>query len=829
MKRSMKTFPKTYDNAAFDDIDCGGHVDDSVIKGQWETGLADPFILRFDGMYYLYATTSGLDNFGLRGWKSPDLVHWEKCRGEGLPLGYVVSPEGQAASLFGQKKLYTQNAYAPEVYYFNGFFYMFTSPGYAANPRGHYILKSRSPEGPFVYHAGPLDTKIDGSLLIDDDERMYFFHATPNHITVRELTEGLTALSEPAAIDSSDLMGGWTEGPACTKIAGKYYLTYTGLHYQTPGYQVCYAVADKLDKTSPAAVAASFRRGAHNPMLINCDEDEGHVGNGHSANFLGPDLDSYYIVYHNLDRLYPDGMTHRSMNIDRLLVSGGFMTVAPNKTGSVSPEPPAFSARGKEGLERVGEFLLAEPSANTRFSAEFNLRGDPAARCVFGWRDPQNYCYVKADFSAKELLLYRMEEGKRTCVQRGTFVHTFSHEDLHTFLVACAEGKYTVKFDGMTKLEGELAVQGGKIGYMGGKKLEVGYTALSRHAFGSSDRAEIKQSHAEIPASAYLPEGEIEGVRSCRLVRGSGLAPTQTRSGEYAGLKELRFTRGKEYARYRVLFKERGDYGLTLVLHKRECGKKIILRFDGGKRHILEVPPVKTYLSDYVRVFLGPVPVSVGVHLVTVSCEEPFSFVTFTFEKTEFVPFSNTLLKLPASARLKEGSYTRKSGATHAEGKRCFLGLGGRHLHDFEAQIEMKIEGGEGPFGVILRQDNFASSLVPAQNFADGYCHIQGYYLQITEDALSFSRYNFGKVKSIELARLEVPTAPGRYYTYRITAKGNLFTVYRDGETLFEVSDPLAFQTGSFGLYSTGGSGSYKNLIITASSDAPKTERAIAN
>lgn len=817
----MNRFPKMYDNAAFDDIDCGGHVDDSIIKGQWETGLADPFILRFNGMYYLYATTSGLNNFGLRGWKSPDLLHWEPCRGEGLPLGYVVTPEGQDKSLFGQKTLYTQNAYAPEVYYFDGFFYMFTSPGYAANPRGHYILKSRSPEGPFVYHAGPLDTRIDGSLLIDDDERMYFFHATPNHITVRELKKGLTELSELAAIPSSDLMGGWTEGPALTKIAGKYYLTYTGLHYQTPGYQVCYAVADKLDKSSPSAVASSFRRGAHNPMLLNCDEDEGHVGNGHSANFLGPDLDSHYIVYHNLDKLYPDGMTHRSMNIDRLLVYEGLMSVAPNKTGSVCPEFPVFSSYGGENLVREGDFLLAEKTSKDRFSAEFNLQRDENARCVFSWKDPENYFYVKADFPAKKLCLCRVRDGIETCVAKGRFVHTFSWEDVHTVLVACEKGRIAVFFDGLKKIERKLSAKGGRIGYRGGEKLKIGYTALSRHAFGSSDRAEIKQSHAEIPSALFLPRGEERGT-SPRLARGSGVAPTQTEEGEYAGLKELRFTRGKEYVRYRVLFKERASYGLVLVLHGRECGKKISLRIDGGKRYDLEVPTVTGCDADYVRVLLGPVPVSAGAHIVTIGSDEPFSFVSFTFEKTKFVSFENSLSRVPSSARRKEGSYKGQNGALHAEGKRCFLRLGGRHLHDFEANIELNYEGGEGSFGVIFRQDNFASSVVPAQNFTDGYCHIQGYYLQIAEEAVTLSRYNFGKVKSRDIIRTETPTERGRFYSFRIVVKGNLFAIYRDGVKILEVCDPLAFQTGSFGLYSTGGSGRYQNLSITAPSEFPK-------
>lgn len=71
---------ETYDNAAFSDIDTEGA---SSIEGQWPTGIADPFIMRWNGMYYLYCTTSGLSNHGLRAWKSADLVHWENAAARG--------------------------------------------------------------------------------------------------------------------------------------------------------------------------------------------------------------------------------------------------------------------------------------------------------------------------------------------------------------------------------------------------------------------------------------------------------------------------------------------------------------------------------------------------------------------------------------------------------------------------------------------------------------------------------------------------------------------------------------------------------------------------
>lgn len=114
------------------DVDFYNNVDfhnygnyQTTIEGQWPGyGIGDPFVMRFNGMFYLYVSTLDSEN-GVRAWKSPDLIHWTQAQGEGLPLGYVVSPEDYTS----------RAAYAPEVFYFNGIFYMYMSP--AGN--GHYI------------------------------------------------------------------------------------------------------------------------------------------------------------------------------------------------------------------------------------------------------------------------------------------------------------------------------------------------------------------------------------------------------------------------------------------------------------------------------------------------------------------------------------------------------------------------------------------------------------------------------------------------------------------------------------------------------------------
>ena len=60
--------------------------------------FADPFVLRFNGRYYLYCT-----NPGVRCWQSDDLLHWTM-------MGEVV-PEDEFPGLV---------PFAPEVVYENG-------------------------------------------------------------------------------------------------------------------------------------------------------------------------------------------------------------------------------------------------------------------------------------------------------------------------------------------------------------------------------------------------------------------------------------------------------------------------------------------------------------------------------------------------------------------------------------------------------------------------------------------------------------------------------------------------------------------------------------
>ena len=75
--------------------------------------VGDPFVYRFNGRYYLYPS-AGAE--GIEVWESEDLTDWQY-------IGIVADDP-----ILGY-------AYAPEIFYFNGVFYLITSP----RGDGHYI------------------------------------------------------------------------------------------------------------------------------------------------------------------------------------------------------------------------------------------------------------------------------------------------------------------------------------------------------------------------------------------------------------------------------------------------------------------------------------------------------------------------------------------------------------------------------------------------------------------------------------------------------------------------------------------------------------------
>lgn len=263
--------------------------------------FADPFVLRFNGRYYLYCT-----NPGVKCWSSDDLLSW---REEGC-----VTPEEEFPGLV---------PFAPEVTYENGFFYMYTSP----HGLGHYVLRSESPLGPFRKITPNVGHSIDFSVFLDEDGRRYAFWADDAGILGCEMPAP-DAFGPPRLVGA--FLHGWTEGPFVVKRDGVYHLTYTGNHYLSRGYRIHSAVAD--------APLGPYRESPDNPLIVQTEGDV--VGLGHSSTVTGPDLRSFYLLYHNLN---PD--RSRDLNVDRVLFSpAGMTSLGPTVCPRPAPGGPLYHA-----------------------------------------------------------------------------------------------------------------------------------------------------------------------------------------------------------------------------------------------------------------------------------------------------------------------------------------------------------------------------------------------------------------------------------------------------------------------------------------------------
>ena len=246
-------------------------------------GVGDPASIRWMGKYYMTVSRNPSDP-GVMMWESTNLVNWEY-------LG-TVSNASQV-----------QDAWAPEIMYYEGDFYMYTS----GPDQNHRVLKLEtssqtkpSPFGEYNVENSNLFPNakhdIDATPFRDDDGSLYFLFSGVGGIDyiktdspidgnkpVIKLTECFVKVPE------DDRNSTWTEGPTIIKQNGIYYMTYCGNDVIRTDYQVHAASGNSIETLSPNAVS-------NNPILKHTEGF--YNGTGHSHNVLGPDLKNYYTTYH---------------------------------------------------------------------------------------------------------------------------------------------------------------------------------------------------------------------------------------------------------------------------------------------------------------------------------------------------------------------------------------------------------------------------------------------------------------------------------------------------------------------------------------------------
>ncbi len=230
--------------------------------------LPDPFVFAEDDTYYIVGTSDRNINV-VDCYVTSDFVNYELHTG-------IYDP-----SLYEGWEGDNPEVYAPEIYLFDGVYYMYYSANDKGGVRRCSVVVADTPMGPYK----PLvNKKVDGlnnplfldenhptrnldtTVFTDDDGKMYMYFVTTNktqHIVGVELISPYEAdwstyreLVIPGTVDSEseEILLEWetyrdsktkiAEAPFMIKSNGQYYLTYSVNGCWNKYYNVCYAVSD---------------------------------------------------------------------------------------------------------------------------------------------------------------------------------------------------------------------------------------------------------------------------------------------------------------------------------------------------------------------------------------------------------------------------------------------------------------------------------------------------------------------------------------------------------------------------------------------------------
>ncbi|MCR2803832.1 family 43 glycosylhydrolase [Paenibacillus soyae] len=754
------------------------------LEEEWDDyGNGDPFVMRHDGSYYLYVSTKD-HRVGIKAWKSEDLVNWSYA---GLVTEDPVST----------------GAYAPEVTYWNGYFYLYTSPA----GRGHYVFRSESPTGPFERITENLGMSIDGSVFIDDDGSWTFTHAG---------TEGIVGvpMNDPAAFGfgapiPGTFLGHWTEGSMIIKRGGKYYMTFTGNHVFSKGYRIAYAVSDE-SPTGPYKVPDN------NPIVISTKPD--FFGLGHSSTVMGPDLDSHYLVYHNLVGRSAEGPPVRQMNIDRLVFNGDIMdAVGPTNYEQPYPGRPAFEGRPSAGLgewERTeseeGLRILSPGSSEADFTAEFNVRGlaaDTKVAAIFSHADESNYGMAEISQSERKLRLVAVHEGTETIMAEAGLPDDTDFSKLHTIRVENGVGVTRVYFDGLNKIEQQDSdFGGGRIGYRhSGGEPELSYTAFSNLVGGSSDFETTKALPGTIEAVHYL-RGESRGfsvkerssASEWRQADGTDLRLAS--DGAYA----IRLNSDGDWLRYIVNVSEAGTYGLDLTVAAGTDKRKLELLVDDETAATFTISADEEAAgeSEWVKVHAGNVKLEAGIHTVTLKAKSGgLELKRLAFRAVDDTRFSEERVLQDAASDQIHGLWdstdSEYAGVSFSDAK---LYGGSERWSDYRIETSVKLgPEASGAAGVLFRVTN-------ESDFPDQVTDsLMGYFLAVTPSKLELHKLNYD---STMVAAEKIKLPRGSSEKLAIEAVGGKIQVYigDEKEPVLTYDDPDAFMQGKVGLRSNNAS-----------------------
>lgn len=392
--------------------------------------LPDPHVYVEDGVYYIVGT-SDRDGNVIDCYSTEDFVTYQRHLA-------IYNPAS-----FGGWEAAKADIYAPELYCFDGVYYMYYSANDKNGIRRNSVVVADNPLGPYE----PLQNdEVDGleepvfldqnlnfgvldiTVFVDDDEQMYMYYSVAcnenQHIVGVKLKSPYkadwstyTKLVVPGALNSTNSILkplSWemlreglpiAEAPFVIKSNGKYYLTYSVNGCWDKFYNVCYAVSNSPlgNYEKPYQTGETWSNlllgypGTNMPSSKVYQQWAGFAsGTGHHCFFkMGNDLMIGYHAHQNRDN--NQRYEERYFAFDYVSFDENGVPFCNGPTYSVQPLPEEISGyRNIAPLAKVESKNVTNAEAiNDGYIVDcYNLKGEENKETVLG----SDYSFIELKF-----------------------------------------------------------------------------------------------------------------------------------------------------------------------------------------------------------------------------------------------------------------------------------------------------------------------------------------------------------------------------------------------------------------------------------------------
>lgn len=794
----------------------------------------DPFVMRYDGKYYLYVSSDGaryrVNDAGAVGahackipfWVSDNMIDWEWG-------GFCFEPDKTITST---DTSYPSNiTFAPEVVNCNGWFYMCASQ----RGRGHYFYRAASPAGPFTlidkvnYGMG-----IDGSFYLHDDGKLYFISANDaidsKRITAKEISfpEGADGTVSVVIDNKSDsgvveaaYLNGWTEGPGVIRRNGYSYLTYTGNHVDSASYRVAYSSSKGnfpftglTNKSNNVTIASS---GMDEICPASYNNRVGTIsfstfrGTGHSSDFVGPNLDSIYTAYHIADRddyTNSFGSGSRKYAVTQYFTNQSYLLT--NGLGNYTRMKPASAdcTLAANELVSLGGYMLSPEATKGVFTAELNLKlENGTGSAVIGFSSANDYAEI---FVNGNTLSYSLVSGgQKSAVASASIPVSSNKEAVHTIKAVNGASELQIYYDNMLVIATAKTAPAGKVGYFGATP---SFTAYQNDAFGTSDFDAPKDLTGAFAAFAYM-KGENRGYAFKNAqTRTGGVRQGEAERTKYVPSQDataLELNAG-EWVKYLVEAKEEGVYSLGFLAGKQSRGCVYEIIVDNEKIYHYEIPADEEFgEAEYANLFGGIFECGEGLHTVKLrvySGKLDLINISAQRDAEPLGDFEDALTQRNGAfvQHLGRSSNSTQGLMTGASDDRTLIVAGRKGVGNYEFSVDVRLVADQGGCRIMFRMNHY--SYTNYKTTATGDCYT-GYSVNLTGSAAILTKQLWNASESLKLVKPsgDISLRGGKKVTVTVRAVNGSISVALNGEKIISVYDPEAFQAGYIGLYSQKG------------------------